>query len=92
MTDYAVTIVWDCQADAVGTAEVLAADSPEVVLAVSHGRLVTVVYVTAEAPFEASSNAADALRPFAGRWGEPIACTAEPVTANPYFMLATYGK
>jgi hypothetical protein len=91
MTDYAVTIVWDCQADAETAAEALQG-TPEVALAVSHGRLVTVVYVNAERPFEAASDAADVLRPLAGRWGEPVACMAEPVSATPYFVLGHYGK
>jgi hypothetical protein len=91
MTDYAVTIVWDCQADAETAAEALQ-DSPEVALAVSHGRLVTVVYVTADKPFAAAEEAAELLRPLAGRWGDPVACSAEPTTTTPYFLLGHYGK
>jgi hypothetical protein len=54
--------------------------------------LVTIVYVTAEKPFQAASEAADLLRPLTGRWGDPVACMAEPVSPTPYFVLGHFGK
>jgi hypothetical protein len=93
MTDYAVTMVWECQADAESAAAAEALQgSPEVALAVSHGRLVTVVYVTADRLFDAPGSAAELLRPLAERWGEPVACSTEPTSATPYFLLDHYGK
>jgi hypothetical protein len=85
MTDYAVSIVWDVNAE----------DAPEEVeghaTAVSGGHLVTTVYVPAESALRAYDVAA--TRGMAALDGAlPIGFAIEPTSATPHFMLAAFGR
>lgn len=87
MTDYAVTIVWDIDAE----------DAPESVegaaTAVSHGRLATTVYVDAVEPLRAYEGALLALSASMGE-ARPYGVAIEPVAedARPHFMFGGMGR
>jgi hypothetical protein len=85
MTDYAVTIVWNVDAE----------NGPEEVeghaTAVSDGRLVTTYYVSTESALRAYDVAA--TRGMAALNGAlPIGFAIEPTSATPHFMLAAFGR
>ncbi|NUR00413.1 MAG: hypothetical protein HOY79_28945 [Streptomyces sp.] len=85
MTDYAVTIVWDVNAE----------DGPEEVegaaTAVSGGRLVTTYYVGAEFPLRAYDVAIASGR-VALSGASPIGFAIEPASPTPHFLLGHMGR
>jgi hypothetical protein len=85
MTDYAVSIVWDVNAE----------DGPEEIegaaTAVSGGRLVTTVHVPAESALRAYDVAMS--RGMSALNGAlPVGFAIEPTSATPHFMLAAFGR
>jgi hypothetical protein len=85
MTDYAVTIVWNVDAEDIQ-------EGPEgAATAVSGGRLATTVYVEAESALRAYDGAVARLLPVMdGALPEGVAI--EPVSATPHFLLGHMGR
>jgi hypothetical protein len=87
MTEYAVTIVWDVDAETgVGDLEL-----ENVATVVSHGKVLTTVYVESESFLRAYESAlVDLLQAVDGPL--PVGMAVEPVTIQPHFMFGAIGR